>query len=180
MMDGLLAFSRLGRRPLARERVDVAALVRTLFGQVRESMPEKPIELVVGELPPAAADPAMLEALLRNLVTNAVKFSREREKARVEVGWVLDVSEAGAEQTAYFVRDNGVGFDPRFAEKMFGVFERLHADFEGTGVGLALVARIARRHGGRVWAEGEPGRGATFYFTLAEGARSSEGREDEQ
>ncbi|HXZ86478.1 MAG TPA: ATP-binding protein, partial [Myxococcota bacterium] len=163
-MDGLLDFSRLGRRPLRRESVDLQRLVWRIAQEIRQSEAGARVEFVLHAVPSAHGDAAMVEALLRNLLGNAAKFSRGQEKPQVEFGALP--ADAGAE-TVYFVRDNGVGFDPRFADKLFGLFERQHSsDFEGTGVGLAIVSRIARRHDGRVWAESEPGKGASFYFTL--------------
>lgn len=161
LIDALLAFAQLARRQVSRQRVDVAALVAGCLRELRAQQGEGGLEAVVGELPPCDADPQLLRQVFVNLIGNAVKYSARAAAPRVEIGW------QGAEG-AYYVRDNGVGFDMQYAGKLFGVFERLHApqDFEGTGVGLAIVQRIVQRHGGRVWAEAEPGMGATFYFTL--------------
>jgi len=164
-MDGLLDFSRLGRKPLCREEVDLRALAWRIARELRQTPADARVEFVLGDVPSANGDPAMLEALLRNLLANGAKFARGREKPKVEFG---ALASAPGEPTAYFVRDNGVGFDAKYAEKVFGLFERQHhtSEFEGTGVGLAIVSRIARRHGGRVWAESAVGEGAAFYFTL--------------
>ena len=123
------------------------------------------IEIQVSELPRANGDASLLEQVLTNLLSNAFKFTRGRNPAVVEVG-----SRTRDGEVVYFVRDNGAGFDMKYADKLFGVFQRLHttAQFEGTGVGLSIVQRIVQRHGGRIWAESAPGKGATFYFTLAE------------
>jgi signal transduction histidine kinase len=166
-MDGLLDFSRLGRKPLRRERVDLHRLAWRIAQEIRQTEAGSRVEFVLHPLPPAEGDSGMIEALLRNLLSNGAKFARGQEKPRVELGALSDDSKTPGE-CVYFVRDNGVGFDPRFADKVFGLFERQHhtSEFEGTGVGLAIVSRIARRHGGRVWAESELGGGATFYFTL--------------
>jgi len=133
-----------------------------------------PITLVVEPLPPGRGEPALLQQVFANLIANAVKFTARADGAAITVG-ALD-----GEETVYFVRDNGAGFDERFAGKLFGVFQRLHrtAEFEGTGVGLAIVQRIITRHGGRVWAEGRVNEGATFYFTLpaADGKQTAAGR----
>jgi light-regulated signal transduction histidine kinase (bacteriophytochrome) len=120
---------------------------------------------VIGELPEAECDPALLEQVFVNLLSNAFKYSRRREQARIEVGALTTDANEGA---TYFVRDNGAGFDMEYASKLFGVFQRMHRseDFEGTGVGLAIVQRIVERHGGRIWAEAKIEGGATFYFTL--------------
>ena len=167
-MDGLLDFSRLGRRPLRRGAVDLHRLAWRIAQEIRQSEAGARVEFVLHPVPAAHGDPAMVEALLRNLLANAAKFSRGEEKPRVEFG-ALPADENA--EAVYFVRDNGVGFDPRFADKLFGLFERQHhaSEFEGTGVGLAIVSRIVRRHEGRVWAESQPGKGATFYFTLSDG-----------
>jgi light-regulated signal transduction histidine kinase (bacteriophytochrome) len=124
---------------------------------------------VVGTLRSAAADPALLKQALVNLLSNAIKFTRDKHPASIEVG-CRGAAEAG-DATIYYVKDNGVGFDMRYADKLFGVFQRLHSadEYEGTGVGLAIVQRMVDRHGGRVWPDSQPGAGATFYFTLQSG-----------
>jgi PAS domain S-box-containing protein len=156
LIDDLLAFSRLGRRPLNRQATSTAGLVSEVL---RELSPAPPVEVAVGELPDCEADPSLLRQVFENLLSNAFKYSSKRPVARVEVGWA---------DGGYFVRDNGAGFDMQYAGKLFGVFQRLHTweEFEGTGIGLAIVQRIISRHGGRVWAEAEPDKGATFHFTL--------------
>jgi light-regulated signal transduction histidine kinase (bacteriophytochrome) len=139
-------------------------LVSEVLLELRPTHAGRAIRLSVGELGMALADPALLKQVLVNLLSNAIKFTGGTEGACVEVGSLPEA----AEGRTYFVKDNGAGFDMRHAEKLFGVFQRLHRqdEFEGTGVGLAIVQQIVQRHGGAVWAEGEIGRGATFYFTL--------------
>ena len=160
LIDALLAFSRLARQAVQRRRVDVGALAAACAEELRG---EHTAAVQIGALPAAHADPELLRQVLANLIGNALKYSARAAAPRVEVGAL-----AQAGETVYFVRDNGVGFDMQHAGKLFGVFQRLHADegYEGTGVGLAIVQRIVQRHGGRVWVEAEPGKGATFYFTL--------------
>jgi PAS domain S-box-containing protein len=164
LIDDLLAFSRLTRQPLTRTLVDVRAMAREAFTAATHDCGARRIEFVLDELPPCRADAAMLKQVFGNLLSNAVKFTRPRDVAHVRV-FAEPAPDGG---TIYGVRDDGVGFDPAYASRLFGVFQRLHRqdEFEGTGVGLALVERIVTRHGGRVWAESEPGRGATFRFTL--------------
>ena len=163
LIDDLLSFSRLGRKEVETARVDMTELVRTVAEEVRRSAGDRPLEIKIGPLPPALGDRDMLRQAVMNLLDNAAKFTRRRTSAQIEVGHRAD----GAE-TVYYVKDNGAGFDPRYAGKLFGVFQRLHRaeEFEGTGVGLAIVQRIVLRHGGRVWAEGQLDAGATFSFTL--------------
>ncbi len=172
LIDDLLTFSRLSRQPLRRETVDLAGLFREAFDDLRTVENERHIEVTVPPLPACSGDRALLKQVVANLASNALKFTRTRDPARVEVG-----SRADDGNTAYFVRDNGVGFDMRYVHKLFGVFQRLHRmeDFEGTGVGLAIVQRIVHRHGGRVWADARPDAGATFSFTLGGGDHAREG-----
>jgi len=163
LIDDLLAFSRLGRKEIETARVDMAELVRGVVDEIRRHAGDRPLEITVGALPPARGDRNMLRQAVTNLLDNAAKFTRKRTPGRIEVG-----SQANGAEAVYYVKDNGAGFDPRYASKLFGVFQRLHRaeEFEGTGVGLAIVQRVVQRHGGRVWAEGKLDGGATFYFTL--------------
>jgi len=163
LIDDLLVFSRLGRKPLEMGPVDLASLMQSVVEEQRQADSKRAIEVVVHSLPATLGDAGLLRQALSNLIENAFKFTRRQPKARVEIGSRVE----GAE-TVYYVRDNGAGFDMKYATKLFGVFQRLHgeSDFEGTGVGLALVQRIVHRHGGRVWAQAAVDQGATFYFTL--------------
>ena len=163
LIDDLLAFSRLGRKAMTLGEVDMDALVRQVVAETVKSEPDRRVEVVLGELPPAVADRVLLEQVWVNLISNAVKYTRGRGDARIAIEGAIE-----AEQIVYRISDNGVGFDMRFANKLFGVFQRLHAasEFEGTGVGLALVRRIVVRHGGWISADGRPGAGATFEFAL--------------
>lgn len=165
LIDDMLALSRVsGQRPEA-QMVATAEVVRRAIDQLAPQMQDRAVELSVGELPACLAEPRLLEQVYVNLVGNALKYSRGRQPSRIEIGCQSD---AKSGETVFFIKDNGVGFDMRYADKLFGVFQRLHRaeEFEGTGVGLAIVHRIIARHGGRVWAEAEPDKGATFYFTL--------------
>ena len=165
LIDDLLAFSRLGRKELAAGPVNMEELAHAVADEVRRTDVERKgsLAIQIDPLPPAHGDRALLGQVMSNLLQNAAKFTRDRAEARVEVG-----SQRDGGQTVYFVKDNGAGFDARYADKLFGVFQRLHSteQFDGTGVGLAIVKRIVQRHGGRVWAEGKVDHGATFYFTL--------------
>jgi two-component system sensor kinase len=163
LIDGLLTFSHLGRQPLDQTDIKMDELAKSVFEEVQAANKERPIALQVQKLPPAFGDRTMLRQVLYNLISNAFKFTRPKPNPAIEIGY-----QEGGNQNTYFVRDNGVGFDMQYTPKLFGVFQRLHSvdDFEGTGVGLALVQRIVLRHGGRVWAEGKVNEGATFYFTL--------------
>lgn len=193
LIDDLLAFSRLGRAEVHRERIDMSALARDTFDQLLELDSERrKIDFSVRPLPPALGTPSLIRQVWANLIGNALKFTRGREPTRIRI----DAAHASDGSTVYSIEDNGVGFDMRHADKLFGVFQRLHSEqeipgtsrpaslgrvasgpssgaatapvprFEGTGVGLALVQRIIARHGGRVWAEARPGQGATFFFSL--------------
>jgi PAS domain S-box-containing protein len=164
LIDDLLAFARLSRQPLNCQTVDMARMVRDVLGDL--NLGDRAVETRIAELPPCQGDPALLKQVWVNLLSNAVKYSHIRTPAVIEVG-----CEHTQGEWVYFVRDNGVGFDMQYANKLFGVFQRLHRaeDFEGTGVGLAIVQRVIHRHGGRIWAAAELDHGATFYFTLGEG-----------
>ncbi|MBI4989540.1 MAG: PAS domain S-box protein [Rhodocyclales bacterium] len=161
LIDDLLTFSRVGRTGLNRMQVDVEAMARTVVEELHHMNPLA--QVAIQALPMTMADPALLRQVMLNLIGNALKFTSRRSDARVEVGMI---QEGGL--PVYFIRDNGAGFDPGHAGKLFGVFQRLHqeSEFPGTGVGLAIVKRIIERHNGRVWAEAATGKGATFYFTL--------------
>jgi signal transduction histidine kinase len=164
MVDDLLSFSRVSRTELRSLAVDLNAVVRSAREVLLHEQDGREVEWVVHSLPGVQGDPTMLLLVLRNLLGNALKYTRQRRPARIEVG---TVNVPGAEDIVY-VRDNGVGFDMKYAHKLFGVFQRLHRadEFEGTGIGLAHVRRIVQRHGGRVWGVGVPGQGATFYVAL--------------
>jgi signal transduction histidine kinase len=171
LIDDLLTFARIGRMPLTHQRVDVNHLARNAADEALATS-DRPIELVIEPLPPCLGEPVLLKQVFANLLSNAVKFTARTERPAITIGTI-----ANAEAT-YYVRDNGAGFDERFAEKLFGVFQRLHrtVEFEGTGVGLAIVQRIINRHGGRVWAEGKVNEGATFYFTLPRATVTDSGK----
>jgi len=165
LIDDLLAFSRMGRIEMITAPLDLDRMVRDVIASRETGNGQRRIEWVVAPLPPARGDEAMIRLVFENLIDNAVKFSAGRDRPRIEIGGYLD-----SEGTpVIFVRDNGAGFDMRYADKLFGLFQRLHRqeEFEGTGVGLANVRRIVHRHGGRVWAEGALDKGATFYLTLS-------------
>ena len=163
LIEDMLRLSRLGREPLQKRPVDMRSLVQEVVGELRAAEAARSLDIRIGELPPAQADPSLLRQVWVNLVANALKFTRRREQALIEIGGA-----ARAGHKLYSIRDNGAGFDPRRAERLFGIFQRLHAarEFEGTGVGLSIARRIIERHGGSIWAESEPDRGAAFYFTL--------------
>lgn len=163
LIDGLLSLSRVTRSELRREAIDLAELARSVLVQLQRTTPGRVVETVIADDMTAQGDARLLQSVLENLLGNAWKFTRNRAAARIEVGCRKHNGEC-----IHFVRDNGAGFDMAYADKLFGAFQRLHsaAEFEGTGIGLATVQRIVKRHGGRVWAESEVGRGATFFFTL--------------
>ncbi len=165
LIDELLHFSRLGRGELSSSEIPMRGLVESVWEELLAQESRRPA-LRLEELPQAWGDPGMIRQALVNLLSNALKFTRKKEKAAVEVG-----GKAQDGENVYHVKDNGAGFDMKYADKLFGVFQRLHGEeeFEGTGVGLAIVQRVILRHGGRVWAEGKVGEGASFYFTLPAG-----------
>lgn len=170
LIEALLLLSRTSRHPLTRQTVAPLQVVQDVLPSLQPQLDGRQVEFVMGELPVCQADPVLFRQVYTNLLSNAVKFTRKRTGARIEVG-----AEVAQGETVYFVKDNGVGFDMEQADKLFGVFQRLHGEeeYEGTGIGLAIVHRIIRRHGGHVWAEGQVGRGASFYFTLPEGGGRS-------
>lgn len=167
LVDDLLAFSRLGRQAIRKEAVGTTTLVRQCLDELQTQLAGRRVEIRVDDLPACLADRSLLKQVWTNLLANALKYTSKRDGATIEIG-----SRNGDDTSlkTFFVKDNGVGFDMRYAHKLFGVFQRLHRaeDYEGTGVGLAIVHRIIHRHGGRVWAEAQPDRGATFYFSLEE------------
>mgnify|MGYP000700242724 CR=1 FL=1 len=163
LIDDLLAFSRLGRQQMVTTPIGMTHLAREEFGHLTSAAPDAAPRFELHPLPPAVGDPAMLRQVFTNLLANAIKFSRKQTHPVIEVG-----SRSGDGEITFYVKDNGVGFDEQYRHRLFGVFQRLHseAEFEGTGVGLALVQRVIHRHGGTVWAESQPNEGATFYFSL--------------
>ncbi len=163
LIDDLLQFSRTGRMEMRQRDVDMNSIVQEIKESLRTDNPGRTIEWVLGALPSVSGDDAMLRLVWMNLLSNAIKFTRTRKKARIEIGVRKE-----AKEFVFFVHDDGVGFDMQYAQKLFGVFQRLHPteEFEGTGIGLANVRRIILRHGGRTWAEGELDKGATFYFSI--------------
>ena len=175
LVDDLLAFSRLGQQAIQKKKVDVKALVNEVLDEMQADLSGRQIKFRVDKLPACRADPRLLKQVYINLISNAIKFTRTCNNALIEVGScvasppVVDGQER-PERLCYFVRDNGVGFDMRYYGKIFGVFQRLHKpeEYEGTGVGLAIVRRVIEKHGGQIWAESKPNSGATFYFFLRE------------
>jgi PAS domain S-box-containing protein len=169
LIDDLLEFSRLGRQPLRKVSIDTTELVRRILRQQQGAIEPRRVEVRLDELPGCQGDESLLEHVFTNLIGNAIKYTQRVEVARIEIG--CQSNDQG--ELVYYVKDNGAGFDMRYVDKLFGVFQRLHRadEFEGTGVGLALAQRIINRHGGRIWADAEVGKGATFFFTLAGSSR---------
>lgn len=163
LIDDLLAFSRMGRRAINRVTVDMNELAKSVLEDLTVMLDKSRLEIQFEPMPSCNGDPSMLRQVYQNLLSNAIKFSSKKEKSHIEIGAMTEDS-----QTIYYVKDNGAGFDMQYADKLFGVFQRLHSpeEFEGTGVGLALVHRIISRHGGKIWADSKPGEGARFYFTV--------------
>jgi light-regulated signal transduction histidine kinase (bacteriophytochrome) len=166
LIDDLLTFSRTGRKELHVQRVSASSVVKAALEDLKTMRENRRVDICVGELPDCDADPALLRQVWVNLLANALKYTSKRDPAVITIGCRRE-----GETDVFFVQDNGAGFDMKYAEKLFGVFQRLHLadDYEGTGVGLAIVQRIVQRHGGRVWTEAELNRGATFYFRLTGG-----------
>jgi two-component system sensor histidine kinase/response regulator len=163
LIDDLLAFSRIGRAAMHRQRIRMMELIEETFQDLAPDLTNRRIDWQRHQIPDTVGDPQLLKQVWVNLLANAVKYTRPRDPARIEIG-----AEEADDEIIYYVKDNGVGFNMQYADRLFGVFQRLHTetDFEGTGVGLANVRRIVQRHGGRTWAEGVEGRGATVYFSL--------------
>ena len=170
LVDDLLNLSRVSRKELSLQTTGLNSVVEEVLAGLRPEIEKRQIEWKVGKLPFVEADPALLKQVFANLLSNAVKYTRPRDHAVIEVGSLTSNGESSV-----FVRDNGVGFNMKYAEKLFGIFQRLHRqeDFEGTGIGLATVQRIIHKHGGHVWAEAELDKGATFYFTLGSAEKVS-------
>jgi signal transduction histidine kinase len=164
LIDDLLAFSQIGRTELRTTRVELDNLIKIILLELQMDLQGRNIDWKISQLPEVNGDPALLQLAFRNLIENAIKFTRSREQAQIEIGY----SDGEPNEITFFVLDNGVGFDMQYVDKLFGVFQRLHRtdEFEGTGIGLANIQRIIHRHGGRCWAEGAVDHGATFYFTL--------------
>jgi light-regulated signal transduction histidine kinase (bacteriophytochrome) len=164
LVDDLLAFSRIGRTETQKTTINLEQVVKSVVTEIAPDTRGRDIAWRIGTLPLGYGDPSLLRLVFSNLISNAVKFTRTREQAQIEIGLLDDTPE----EVVVFVRDDGVGFDMKYKEKLFGVFQRLHSHetFEGTGIGLATVQRIVHRHGGRVWAEASVDNGATFYIAL--------------
>ena len=163
LIQDLLDLAHVGRQPIDKTQTDMTELCRSAIEEAKNSLPDNKAEVKLGVLPSASCDPVLFKQVMVNLLTNALKYSKKNPHPVVEVGSTVTEGKA-----IYFVKDNGAGFDMRYSNKLFVVFQRLHqqSEFEGTGIGLAIVERIVSRHGGKVWAEGKTGEGATFYFTL--------------
>lgn len=166
LIDDLLTLSKVSYQPLQAGKVEMSEIVRGAYQALIEGQDGRVIDCEIGDLPPASGDPNLLRQVWMNLIANALKFTRRRDRAHIEIGGNV----AGPDFATYFIRDNGAGFDMQYVDKLFGAFQRLHppAEFEGTGIGLALVQRIIHRHGGTIWAEGQEDNGAMFAFTLPE------------
>lgn len=165
LIDDLLAFSRLGRKELEKKKVDMNQLLTNVIIDIEKTVQHQ-AEIIIEELPETKSEETLMHQVWCNLITNAIKYSSKSEKPVISIGCYED----GSEGNIYYVKDNGVGFDMNYYDKLFGVFQRLHSaeEFEGTGIGLAIVHRIISKHGGKIWAEGKAGEGATFYFTTGE------------
>ncbi len=163
LIMALLALSQAGRQPLRKVEFNIKELARSVFDELRAAMPERQVQFTVTDLPLAVADKTLIRQVLSNLIGNALKFTSPKNATEIEVGGRTEGNE-----NIYYVKDNGAGFDMNYADRLFKPFQRIHTEkeFSGSGIGLSIVHRIIARHGGRVWAEGEPGKGATFYFTL--------------
>jgi light-regulated signal transduction histidine kinase (bacteriophytochrome) len=171
LIDDLLTFSRSEHQQMKPSDIDMGELAKRVFEELKSMTPERTLQLNIKTLPPARGDQSMIRQVFVNLLSNAIKFTRPKGAGVIEIGCMVKKN-----LNIYYVKDNGVGFDMRYASKLFGVFQRHHTvdEFEGTGIGLAIVQRIIQRHGGQVWADGEVNKGATFYFTLPRGEKTGE------
>jgi len=163
LIDDLLSFSRLGRLELNMSKLDIEGLVNDIWMELQIINPDRIIDFEIKNVPSGWGDRTLIKQVYSNLLSNAVKYTKFKDRASIETGGYKK-----GDENIYYIKDNGVGFDMKYYDKLFGVFQRLHSadDYEGTGVGLAIVQRIIHRHGGRVWAEGKVEEGAIFYFTL--------------
>ncbi len=171
LIEDILLFSRAGRKPLQKTEVDIAGMAKSIFEELTKQSPEMTIDFQVQEsLSHCHCDPPIIRQVLTNLISNAIKFSETRSNPRIEFG-----SRQSENETVYYIRDNGVGFNNKYGPKAFGLFQRLHSqqEFDGTGVGLAIVQRLIRYHGGHIWAEAAVDEGAAFYFTLERHAKET-------
>ena len=163
LIDDMLQLSAITRAEIRCELVNLSELANTVFNNLKEQQPERQVEIVVKDNITAEGDRKLLKIVLENLLGNAWKYSNKRQEAVIEFGEIAENS-----KPVFYIKDNGAGFNMQYANKLFGVFQRLHgSDYEGTGIGLATVKRVIERHGGKVWADAKEGSGATFYFTLA-------------
>jgi light-regulated signal transduction histidine kinase (bacteriophytochrome) len=171
LIDDLLAFSRLSRKPIHTSRIDMKNLAISVLNELLKEEERLRIDFKIRRLPSVMGDSSLMRQVWVNLLSNAIKFTSKKERAVVELG-----SRRDGDEIVYYVRDSGAGFDMQYADKLFGVFQRLHgeSEFEGTGVGLAIVQRVIHRHGGRIWAEAELEKGATFYFALPQKVNDDE------
>jgi light-regulated signal transduction histidine kinase (bacteriophytochrome) len=172
LVDDFLTFLRIARRPMNKRLTDMTNMIARVWEQLRPQRAGREIAFHIGAMLPAQVNPELIEEVWMQFITNALKFTRPRAQVSIEIGNIHfpgpDGNKTASENPVYFIRDNGIGFDMRFADKLFSIFQRLNRqeDFEGTGIGLAIAQRIIHKHGGRIWAEAEVDKGATFYFTL--------------
>jgi light-regulated signal transduction histidine kinase (bacteriophytochrome) len=177
LIDDLLSFSRTGRSELNKSNLDMNSVIEDALVQIKLNAADRKIEWEISKLPVANGDYNLLRMVWSNLLDNAVKYTRNKEKAVIQIG-----SKEETTETVFFIKDNGAGFDMKYAQKLFGVFQRMHSDseFEGTGIGLANVRRIILRHGGQTWAEAEPDNGASIYFSLPKEIKNTKNTKDKK
>ena len=163
LISDLLSFSRVSTKEILKHDFNMEELAQKLVNELTPTIGERDIKFEIRQMPPAYGDLFMINQVLSNLLSNAIKFTYTKETAMIETGGYIENNE-----NVYYVRDNGIGFDMKLSDRLFGLFQRIHSsqEVEGTGIGLVIVKNIIEKHGGRVWAEGKPGEGATFYFTL--------------